>query len=136
MALLALLLPLLRRVPFAELVLRPARLGERLWVRRVVFAVAPAFRAPRFPCAALERPAFAPALLLVLARMAAPVLRPGVLRPALAFVPRTDLPALADLRPGLRAVAVRALRPAPAPARLRPLPSVFSACSEGNPIWS
>ena len=82
MALLAVLLLLLRRVPFAELVLRPARLGERLWVRRVVFAVAPAFLAPRFPCTALERPAFAPALLLVLARVAVGVGKPATMNVA------------------------------------------------------
>src|SRR5205823_9493598 len=115
--LLAVLLLLLRRVRLAAPALRPARLGERLWVRRVVFAVAAAFRAPRFPRAALERPAFAPALLLVPARAAAPVFRPVLLRPGFAFarrpfVPGADLRAVAALRPALRAEAGLRLEPA------------------------
>ncbi|HMI97307.1 MAG TPA: hypothetical protein VK479_12400 [Micropepsaceae bacterium] len=145
MAPLVLLLLVLRRVPFAALALRVPRL--------LVFAALRVFDAARLARVAFGRPAFVLAALLArpvlaferrapaLARVPPAFERPALLRPAFAFVrpaltfaPRVDLRAVAALRPGLRADAVRRLRPRAAPARLRPVPSLFSAAMGGIPI--
>jgi hypothetical protein len=136
MAPLAVLFLLLRREPFAAPVFRAPRL--------LILAAMRALDAVRLPRIAFGRPAFAVALLLArpliaLERPAAAFGRPALLRapfafvrPELAFAPRAALPALADLG----ADATRRLRRRPAPARLRPLPSMLSPSTGGVTIGS